>query len=178
MGEITCDLPDARIIAVTGTPFVKGIKMNDAQLVLDGELTACVYMYNDEQYKIIEKNLPFTVIHPAPDTDKPLRCEATPVLCDISYSMPTDQTISISASLDIKLCCFAQNDFLVIDSFKPDPEKQHKKCKGLILYNAQKGECLWDIAKKYHTSVGILQRDNQIDNDIVENDQMLLVSFN
>lgn len=177
-GEMGCDLQDARIVALTGAPTVKAIKMNDGQLVIDGELLACVYMYNDEQYKIIEKPLPFTVTHPVLQTEKPLRCEATPVLCDISYSMPTDDTISITASVDIKLCVFAQNEFLVIDSFKPDPEKQHNKCKGLILYNAQKGEQLWDIAKKYHTSVNILQRDNKIDSDMVENNQMLLVSFN
>ena len=176
--EINCDFENARIVAVTGTPTIKGVRLSDGMLAIEGELLTCIYMYNEEQYKIYEKTLPFTASHTAPDNTDSLRCEASAILCDVSYSMPNDNTISITATVDIKLSCFAQNDLLVIDSFEYDPEKAHKKCKGLILYNAQKGEQLWDIAKKYHTSVNILKRDNQIESDCVENPKMLLVSFN
>ena len=48
----------------------------------------------------------------------------------------------------------------------------------LVLYYADRGESLWDIAKKYHTSVEIIKRDNTLDDSIVTENKMLLISGN
>lgn len=56
-----------------------------------------------------------------------------------------------------------------------ESEEPAKKGPSMILYVTQKGDCLWDIAKKYRTTVERLRLINDIESDNIEEGKKLLV---
>ncbi len=176
--NVQCDLDDARIVGITAKPNIKVVSAQDGMLVIEGEMPVTMYMCNEREYKITDKTIEFSVSRPLPICDGNMRCEADALLKNISYTMPDPHTVTINASLEININCFTSNTYSVIDSYEVLQDKPLNTCKGVILYYAECGEKLWDIAKQYHSSVDIIRRDNSIESDSIASAQMILISQN
>ncbi len=176
-GDIACDFNEARIIGVCANSFVKNVGLREHNFEIEGDMLVTIYMCNSDDYAIIEKTVPFSLSHPAGNVCDNMRCEAAVDLRDLSCSMPNDDTIIIAADAYAVINCFSRQTHSVINSLEI-ADSRPKLCKGIVLYNAQCGEKLWDIAKKYRSSVDIIKRDNKLDDDIVDKNKMLLISFN
>ena len=176
-GSIPCDFNEARIVGVCANAYVKSIVLRDENFNISGEMNVTVYMCNEDDYGVIEKSIPFSVSRHAGECSENIRCEAALEIKNLSYSMPDDNNIIINAETAITLNCFVRDTYTAIDSIETTDD-QHCACKGIILYYAEKGEVLWDIAKKYRSSVEIIKRDNKIDCDKLTDDKMLVIAFN
>ncbi len=176
-GSIPCDFSEARIIGVCANAFVKNIALRDDSFYVDGEMNVTVYMCNEEDYGVIEKSIPFSVSRPAGEYGENMRCEAALEIKNLSYSMPNDDTITINAEAEITLNCFVRDTYTAIDTIEIT-EAEQSLCKGVVLYYGERGEMLWDIAKKYRSSVDIIKRDNKIESDRLTDDKMLVIAFN
>lgn len=176
-GNISCEFAEARIIGVCANAFVKNIALRDDCFQVDGEMNVTVYMCNEEDYGVIEKSIPFSVSRTAGQCGENMRCEAALKLKNLSYSMPNDDTITINAEAEVTINCFVRDTYTAIDTIEISDSEQ-SSCKGIVLYYAERGEALWDIAKKYRSSVDIIKRDNKIDCDKLTEDKMLVIAFN
>lgn len=176
-GTIACDFTEARIKGICAETFVKNVGLRDGQFAVEGDMAVTVYMCNEDDYGIIEKSVPFCVTYPATNVCDNMRCEAQVQIKNLSYSMPSDDEIVISAEAETTINCFARQSYSAIDCVEIGESCSHKS-KGVILYNAQGGESLWDIAKKYRSSVDIIKRDNNLDCERLIQNKMLLISFN
>lgn len=176
-GSVPADISDARIIGVTADPVIKSISLRDGMLSIDGDMYAKIYMCNTEEYRISDKSVPFSFSRPLPEAGGNIRCEANAILKKITFSMPDDNTVTLTADVDVELNCFSADTYSVIDSVEYGDETP-EMCKGVILYYADKDETLWDIAKKYRSSVDIIKRDNALDDDVLDKSKMLLIAFN
>ena len=54
-------------------------------------------------------------------------------------------------------------------------EAEAKKSPALTVYYCEGGEKIWDIAKRYSTTVELIKRENGIDGDTVAKKRMLLI---
>ena len=176
-GTIPCEFSEARIVGVCADAFVKNIALRECNFQIDGEMNVTVYMCNEDDYGIIEKSIPFTLSRPAGECNDNIRCEASINLKNLSYSMPNDDSITINSEAELTLNCFVRDNHTAIDTIEMSDTEQ-SNCKGIVLYYAERGEILWDIAKKYRSSVDIIKRDNKIDADALAEDKMLVISFN
>ena len=176
-GTVACDFSEARIKGVCAEAFVKNVALRDGSFAVEGDMAVTVYMCNDDDYSVIEKTIPFCINHTAVGVCDGMRCEAQVQIKNLSYSMPNDDEIVISAEAYATVSCFSRQCYNAIDSIEIC-ESIKEKCKGVVLYYAERGECLWDIAKKYRSSVDIIKRDNNLDCDKLDRNKMLLISFN
>lgn len=176
-GSIACDFSEARIKGVCAEGYVKNIGLSDGNFTLEGDIAVTVYMCNDEDYSIIEKAIPFCLTHPVGDVCDNMRCEALVDVVNLSYSMPNDDEIIVSAELNAHINCFARQTYNAIDSVEIG-DSLTDGCKGVVLYYAEKGERLWDIAKKYRSSVSIIKSYNKLDSDALDSDKPLLICYN
>ena len=60
---------------------------------------------------------------------------------------------------------------------EPDEEnpKQRQQTAALTLYFADQGERVWDIARRYSTSVDAVMRENGLENDRLSERGMLMI---
>ncbi len=174
--SVPCDFSEARIVGIYPKAIIKGISLSGGMLAFDGEIYMKIYMYNDSDYKVSDKSVPFSFTRPLIEASGNIRCEAVANVENITYNMPDADTITVTAMLGVDLNCFCSDTYDAVNSIEAS-EGEQTHCKGVILYSAGKGELLWDIAKKLRSSVDIIKRDNNLVSDTVENPAMLLISF-
>lgn len=94
----------------------------------------------------------------------------------ISFRLVDECTIDlrIEVNMSAVLCNMISKNPIV--SLTADEEKALKQEESpIVLYFADKGESVWDIAKKYSTKPNLLISENELNDDILECEQMLMI---
>ena len=109
-----------------------------------------------------------------------MRCEARAAAIGNSFTMLSDDKIEIKTEIDFNIIVYARLRIGTVDSIEVDEQQpiDTKKMSPVVLYYADKGERVWDIARKYFTSAQIIKRNNDIDCDVLDENKMLLISYN
>ena len=172
------DLPEARIVDIMSKTNIKNVSSTDNSIVIEGEICASIYAHNDAEYKITEKIFPFTLSKEMKHVPTVMRCEAMVDIVDSDFSMPDDNVV-FKCDLSVNILMFVTEKYDIIDNFEINYDNAFERAKNkIILYYANKGENLWDIAKTYCSSIDILKRDNDIEENVLNENKMLLISHN
>lgn len=174
---IDFEFNDARIVNINEQPTVKNISYTDGCMLIEGEISVTIYAYNENEYRIIDKNVPFSIEKDLKITSESIRCEANVESKDISFVFVNDNKIEINTELLFSLNMYCKRIFRIIDNFTVETNENDDTISSkVIIYFAQKGEALWDIAKKFKTSVDTLKNDNDLEGYNILNDRVILVS--
>ena len=94
---------------------------------------------------------------------------------DISWLVTGKDSFEVSADIFFfgEIC--QQTETRLVKNITVDETDAHKKeNEALVIYYPQKGEKLWDIAKKYNTTVDLLKEENNCGEEITE-EKMLII---
>lgn len=84
-----------------------------------------------------------------------------------------------TAELKLTAYCTVKNSasYTVICSFEPQQEMMHKKCddRAVIIFFGEKGEDVWDIAKRYNTSADAVLKQNSLTNSVLDENKKLII---
>jgi hypothetical protein len=125
----------------------------------------------------IEKTLPFMLSEEIKNVSDTMRCEPDVRVISAGYSMTGPDRIDIRTECSVEASVYSVSTENVIVAMSLD-EMNLKECgseKTLTLYYADRGERIWDIAKRYNTSMEAVKRENNIDADTLEDRSMLLI---
>ncbi len=157
--------------------IVKPDTENDKLVVTGNVLFTVMARNNEETTVVLEKEEPFTITIPVDNITENTTADLKiqPVSC--SYNMASDNTVE--AKTELKITGTMLNSIFVpivtdITVNEDEPVKRDGDY-ALKLYFAEQNEDLWEIAKKYGTSVGAIMDENDIDNDIITNAGMILI---
>lgn len=104
------------------------------------------------------------------------RCEADVTVVAASFSLTAANTIEVRCEMKVDALVFAVSNEKVICSLQPDEGKPVSKDEAaLTIYYADEGENVWDIAKKYKTSVEAVFKENNLDSEVMAKKAMLLI---
>lgn len=171
------DIDNAVIKNISARPMVKNISAEGDMLVIEGDLNISAIAFNDDEYRIIDKVSPFKVTRDIGEQYAQMRCEANVNCVDINFSMPNNNSIDCKLELQFNIMVFAGFSCDVIsDVMLAQDVPSGKLGSKVVLYYADEGENLWNIAKKYCTSVDVLKRDNDIESEDIKECCMLLIS--
>lgn len=90
------------------------------------------------------------------------------------YVIKSSNSINIRYSIEYFAVDFEEKTFDVLSSTNVDGEYETDS-PALIVYFANKDEKLWDIAKKFRTSIDLIKQENELSNDVLETSQVLLI---
>lgn len=138
-------------------------------------LTVCI-LYLDENGAPVfcERELEF-------ESDTELKQEYVNALCNLTVQIRDVNAVSdkegsaeitAEAMVDIRVCDIC-SDRYICDIKETACEE--KKSPALTVYYCEGGEKIWDIAKKYSTTVALVKNENGIDGDTVAKKRMLLI---
>ncbi|MEG1448686.1 MAG: DUF3794 domain-containing protein, partial [Oscillospiraceae bacterium] len=98
------------------------------------------------------------------------------ILCS-SYSMSGDCSLEYRCEVCIGGGIYTVTKEKVIYEIEQGEEKENTASNNCCLkvYFASKGECVWDIAKKYNTSIDSVVEENGIEGDELDEKMMLLI---
>lgn len=151
-------------------------KAEGKSLVINGEMTVSV-MGADMQGGPLgfEKTVPFTVRQQLSSPCENMRCEPEISIVSSAFSL-SPSGIDLRVDCNISVIVFAvDNENLVCDINLDETRPKKSRQKTLTLYFADKGEKLWDIAKRYNTSMDAIRCENNLETDSLPERSMLLI---
>ncbi len=164
--DIWCDI--ARLTA----------KKTASGISLDGEFDICAICAAESGMPLsIDKRVEF---HDDLDQDTGLPgCEmqANAQIRSMSYHLTGDHKIDLRIELLVFIKAVQLIHQPVVVNMTLDESRATSKAEqaALTLYFADEGEQIWDIAKRYHTSVAAILEENDLDAEIMKQGGMILI---
>lgn len=150
----------------------------NSQIIISGNAKYTVMAKNSDGLPIlIEKEEPFTANISAENITDMSFADITLVPISCSYNLASDS--SIEAKAEIKVIGTVENSMNIsgITDIAVDKNETLNKNSNyaLKLYFTDENEDLWEIAKKYGTSVSAIMEENEIEDDMISSSGMILI---
>ncbi len=171
------DISISKIIDVwSDSPSVK-CSVSDSDVEFKGKVNVCVLVSDtDENPVYVERMLEFSHSKNMEEIPKGLVCESMIVPSSISYSVSGANNVDIKINFDIYAALYScQRYDMVTDVMGDESKAIDKDTASLTVYYASEGEKIWDIARKYHTSLNMIKNENDLLEDTLKSDCMLLI---
>ena len=175
--EIAIDSADVEVIQVLGTPVIQKITGQEKTISVEGILDVSMFIREGEHYRSIDKGLPFTLKKDLKQLGGRMRCEVRPCVLGIDWNLKGEKA-ELKTEFSCSLMIFSKDVYDVVSQMEVDIDHpvEFTRIPPLVVYYGEKGERLWDIARKYSTSVATLKSINNLSRDVLEDKQLILIS--
>lgn len=167
----------ARIIDVkTCIKSCNSTSVND-KLVVKGEISALVTgISGNGECVFTEKNFEF---EHASDINYTSNCNAQirASIRNCSYNIVSASEVELRVDICIQGCVMSVRSTQVLDNIVADETKlkDNSNAPVLVVYFADKGESIWDIAVRYNTSIEMICEINDLNCESIPESRMILI---
>lgn len=182
--KVSVDANKGRILQIcntSGKVCIDNIMPDADGIRIDGavEVKILYISGNDEMpFCSSEAVIPFSHKADIKDMNMDMEYSVKHCLEQLSSIMTSENEVEVKAVISMDITVLNKVDESVITSVK-EQEIDVNKIKdmpGIIIYNVKKGDTLWSIAKKFHTSVDSLKSVNDIHGEKgIKNGESMLV---
>lgn len=175
--EIPVDVAEAEILQVLGHPLVQKITGQEKTLSIEGVLDVSLFIREGTTYRGVDKVLPFTLKKDLQRLEGRMRCEVRPNILGMDWTV-RGETVELKTEMTCGITVFSKETVPVISQVQVDLDHPLEPIreKPLVIYYGEKGERLWDIARKYATSVSAIKSVNDLSRDVLEEKQLILIA--
>ena len=139
-----------------------GAQAASGQLVYTGKLNVCLLAVNREGTPFYrEKVMDFSAAFPAEISDGTELLPLSPIV-RLQYRILSASSVEVRADLQVRTLLQGSSLCRVLQGLGQNGEELRTVDTPLVLYFAQNGERLWDIAKRYGSSVQAICEENEI----------------
>lgn len=152
------------IYAIEGNPKIIDNQYVEDKIVIDGILMLNIYYQDSINNEITtaKEELPFKFYLTAEDLGKDLIIDTVSKLESIKYSL-RDNTLFIDAIIKNNVFVNRERKIKTLSSIEETGDLIDKKTRpSITVYMVQKDDILWDIAKRYNTTVEEIIESNDI----------------
>lgn len=175
------DLPEtsaSRIVDVWSDACHAKATAQGDKIVFKGKLNLCILALDVDNIPFyIERIIEFEQNREFTEASGDIAAEITIVPTSIGYSMQKNNTIDVKIDFDVSGAIYLSQKHNMITSAEADELKPSDKDReaSLTIYFASEGEPLWDIARRYYTSVNAIKQENDISQEESPKSGMLLI---
>lgn len=170
-----------QICSCEGRAHIDEMQQRDNGVFAEGTLEVeLVYITTDDQMPVsaVKQIYPFEQLIELPKTELPLRIEQECSVVQLSAAIQDQTQAEIKAAIGINILAFAADEAEYIKEIKEEPYniEELQRLPGLVGYIVKHGDSLWEIAKKYHTTIqGIMETNQKKDENLVVGEKILIV---
>ncbi|MDR2655623.1 MAG: DUF3794 domain-containing protein [Oscillospiraceae bacterium] len=175
------DLPEGDIVSVDGlwaNAAARGARISDGELTVSSIVKISILVRNTAggiRYfdRIIDSDFKYKLKSASGN----MTADAGVSVRSSDYEINGGGSIEIKIVFDVRASVFSQTRKNIIYDINIDQaaKKSYDNLPALTLYFAGSDESIWDIAKKYNTSVSAILEQNQIEEEVLQDRQMLLI---
>ncbi|MGG7142185.1 DUF3794 and LysM peptidoglycan-binding domain-containing protein [Clostridium nigeriense] len=155
------------VIAVTGCPIIKDKVVENEKLKIEGVIKVyIIYKLSGEEinYGILTGDVPFNAVLDIKGLRKDMNVLVKPYIENIDTNVEGN-AISVKATVGLNVKSFYKVSKNYVNNVSEGQEEVKEKKASVTIYVVGDGETLWDLAKKYNTTIGELERLNDLDDD-------------
>jgi len=157
---------------------VGNIKKDNKNLIINGTVEICILAYDSDDMPVYyERPVEYEYTFELENLPSIMKCDPQVEAIAASYTLFDSSRLEARIELNISAAVFDVSKItLVTDiSVNENSPKKRQNDIALIIYYADSGENIWDIARKYNTSPKHICSINDIKGDNVIQDKMLLI---
>lgn len=164
IADLWCDAPEGNA------------RFENGELVIEGKTTACIIAVDENGApSFFDKTVDFSCRYPVGDIEGAW-CEPELRVRSVSYTMLGNDKIELRLEIGIFACVYSVKNISVITELKPgEVRKSSGSASALTIYFAAPGEEVWDIARRYRSSVDEICQINDIHEKTLSGGKMVLV---
>ncbi len=166
------------VVDIWGDTNVSEVVAADCKLKISGMLQVCVLAINDRNIPMyIERPVQFEFESPIEMCNDSVYSKAEVITNNISFALVNGNAIEITAELCVNADVFVVRKVNLVTDICIDENNLRSKTgeSALIIYYAQSGESLWDIARRYNSSPDEIREINGISDEILLAQKTLLI---
>lgn len=169
-----------RIYDVSAKAYAEGIERSENELFVKGKAEIKV-MYIAENSKAdigcITNEVPFneSLRNVSYDCDE---AEISAAVSGLSYTLNSENSVEVRGNLEISGILTKKQDENFITAVSVSENEEKSKTASVTVYFAEANDSLWDIAKKYETSMELICEANGIKpTDSLENRKLIVPKY-
>ncbi|WP_230398347.1 DUF3794 and LysM peptidoglycan-binding domain-containing protein [Novisyntrophococcus fermenticellae] len=162
------------------------VKIDDTKVVqngiqVDGIIQLRIlYIISDDDmpFYSMETAVPFTHMVEAPGISKDCKYHLRSDIEQLSTTMIDSNDIEVKAVLNLNAIVMRERPMAVVSEISEEPldMEELRSMPGIVCYLVQDGDTLWDIAKRFYTTVDEIRALNELESDRVKPmDSLMLV---
>jgi len=172
------DLPEdgiTQIIDMWCEPLSLKQSESDDGIVLKGQNNVCMLTADDSlTLSYYERVSDFEYAVKNISNTNNIKCDASHSILGTTYSMSASG-IEVRNEISISGLVMNVQNIKTVASVEAADKIDKNKYSALIIYYADTGEAVWDIAKKYCTSAKLIMEENELEQDEIDKAKMLLI---
>lgn len=166
------------IIDLWCDPHVVSNRIFGEEAVISGNMLICVLAYDLESRPCyFERNVDFEYKHPIKNTTDNMQCSAAVSPVAVTYTILNADKLEVTAELLVN--CTINNcvkiPVLTDLRVNEDNLKQSASGSAMIVYFADSGEQIWDIARRYNSSPDEIAQINSLEGNTVNTAAPLII---
>lgn len=179
MTELPDYMPDiAQVFNCVANPHVESIRIEDGKVIVDGiVMINLLYMSEDENMPVADfaHTSKFTHIFDVPNMEEGAVCDARAEVEHINYKLGAMRDVEIRYVIGITVKIVTESGFTAVEEINWDENAEMPTLPSMIVYFVQPGDTLWNIAKRYRTTVENILAHNNVDCDNLQIGQRLFI---
>ncbi len=167
----------ANIIDLWCSCVLQGYRIDDNCLIINGTVNVSMLSENEDKItNYFERPIDFEYRYSAQNLPEEVRCEPSVSVVGLSYTITGDNTVEVRVELSINASVCEIKRINIITSVEALSDQQQKPigdC-SMMIYYAEKGERIWDIAKRFNASPDEIMEINSVGETLDENKTILI----
>lgn len=150
----------------------------NGKMILGGQMNIWLFGKDSEGRPVFaEKNEAFEIETDNECENGAYSADVTAAVSNVSYSISGDHTADVQIQLSLQGLLYKVSTVNTVSEITVSEEKPLKKDSdyALKLYYAEKGEKIWDIAKRYNSAVSAVTAENELEEEQLSAPCMLLI---
>lgn len=158
---------------------ISGCTYRDGEICINAGVNICILATNSQDdVAFYEKKVDMVYKKQVDfEFDGSLKCDSVFEPVSISFTLLQDGSVEYRIEYRVNLSLREENCFAMLTEIACDsktPKTKRQDC-SLIIYYAQSGERVWDIAKAYNSDIMQMREINSLTTDIIEKDKRILI---
>lgn len=152
------------VYAIEGNPVLIDSLYVEDKIMIEGMLFLNIYYLEDvtEEITTLKEEIPFKSYVNGDELSKDITIDVEIKLEELNY-MTKDDTLTINGTIKNHIFINRERKINIISEIEETEEIINKKKRpSITIYIVQKGDVLWDIAKRYNTTVEEIVASNNI----------------
>ncbi len=174
--------PILQVLKVSGKPILDNIEILQDKIVAEG-IVECkiLYITNNDEYPMhcFTTIMPYSQAIDAKGANpKVAKVDINSYIEHIGVNMMSDKDVEVRCAINFDTCVIKEKEISFITDvvFEEVDEQFLNSISSMIIYVVQSGDTLWDLAKKFNTTVDDIVELNDIENpDLIYPGQKLLI---
>lgn len=152
------------------------ISKEDKCVISGSYVATVIYKDSDNQTGMIQKSVDFDYSHKTKNACDRINCYGSVYLSGCSCSVTGDSRIEMKTEVGVSVLIFSSvlRKYISTVDVLNENNKKENSC-ALTVYFCDKGENVWNIAKRYNTTVEAVMQENELKTDCIENGRMILI---